>query len=146
MEKAQNPDFSNMPRTWHHCFNSECPRHDECLRYLTGQSLTDDSDCGPAIYPAACDGQSCRHFKQIRIIQAAYGFKNIFKEVRQKDYVHLRSQVIGYLGSQRTYYRYNRGDRKLSPEQQEHIARLFQKLGYSGTVNYEHYAEIIDFG
>ena len=87
----------------------------------------------------------CPHFKEIKVVRAAYGFKLLFKEVKQKDLDALRGKVVKYLGSYRTYYRYNSGERKLTPEQQEYISGLFRQFGYSDELQFEHYQDIISF-
>ena len=142
---SQPFDFSIVPPSWHLCFCDGCPRHDECLHFLVGQYAPDDLTWGPAVYPMAYKNGDCLHFKEIKVVRAAYGFKLLFKEVKQKDLDALRGKVVKYLGSYRTYYRYNSGERKLTPEQQEYISGLFRQFGYSGELQFEHYQDIISF-
>lgn len=147
MKKTQIPtfDFSEVPPSWQLCFCDECPRQDECLHFLAGQYAPDNLTWGPAIYPSAYKKGDCMHFKETKVIRAAYGFKPLFAEVKQKDYQKLRSQMMKYLGSYRTYYRYNSGERKLTPEQQEHIIGFFHRLGYTDELQFAHYQDVIDF-
>ena len=76
----------------------------------------------------------------------AYGFKLLFKEVKQKDYTRLREQMKAYLGSHGAYYRYNRGEKLLNPEQQQWIVNLFRTYGYTENLTFEQYREVYDFG
>ena len=138
-------NFSEVPASWMLCFCEGCTRHADCLRYLTGQHVPDDLTCGNAVYPSACRNGSCRHFKQIRVIHAAYGFAPLFREVKQKDYTLLREKMKAYLGGHGTYYRYNRGERLLTPEQQQWILSLFARYGYTDGLAFEHYRDVIDF-
>ena len=79
------------------------------------------------------------------MIHAAYGFTPLFKEVKHKDYTLLRDKMKEYLGSHTTYYRYNSGEHKLTPEQQQWILDLFARYGYTENLTFEHYQDIVDF-
>ena len=138
-------NFSDVPVSWLLCFCEGCPRHAECLRYAAGQYVPNDLTWGPSVYPVAWHQGSCQHFKPIRIIHAAYGFKQLFQEVKQKDYTPLREQMKAYLGGHGTYYRYNRGERLLTPEQQQWILNLFARYGYKENLAFDYYRDIIDF-
>lgn len=139
-------DFACVPPQWQLCFCEECPRHAECLRFLASQYAPDSLTWGPAIYPAAYKNGACPHFKEASVKRMAYGFKLLFKEVKQKDYTHLREQMKSYLGSHGAYYRYNRGEKLLTPEQQQWIINLFRTYGYTENLTFEQYREVYDFG
>lgn len=146
MSKLNIPfDFSLVPPSWELCFCDGCPQHEQCLRYQAGQYVPNGLTWGPAVYPSAYRSGPCRHFKQIRTIRAAYGFDPLFREVKHKDYTPLRDRMKAYLGGHGTYYRYNRGERMLTPEQQEWILALFRRYGYDGDLHFEHYADVLDF-
>ena len=138
-------NFDEVPPSWRFCFCNECPKHDDCLRYQTGLCLPDDRTWGNAVYPTAYRNGDCQHFKQIRLIHAAYGFETLFSNVKQKDYTPLRELLKNYLGGHGTYYRYNRGERVLTPEQQEWIVRLFARHGYTEGIQFDHYRDMLDF-
>ena len=138
-------DFSEVPPSWHFCFCGECPQHEDCLHFIAGLHLPDDLTWGDAIFPTAYKNGSCRHYKQLRVVRAAYGFAPLFKEVKQKDYTLLRELMKQYLGGHGTYYRYNRGERLLTPEQQEWILQLFARYGYRENLTFEHYKDVVDF-
>ncbi len=140
-----NFDFSDVPVTWPLCFCEACPRHQECLRFLVGTHVPQKLTWGPAIYPSAYQGGDCPHYKQPRIIKAAYGFRLFFRDVKQRDYTLLRDQMKAYLGGHGTYYRYNRGERLLTPEQQQWIRDLFASHGYDKDVDFEGYRNVLDF-
>ena len=61
-------------------------------------------------------------------------------------YLYLKtSRMKAYLGGHGTYYRYNRGEKLLTPEQQEWILRLFTRYGYSENLSFEGYCDVMDF-
>ena len=138
-------DFASVPPKWPLCFSEECPCHGECLRFLAGQLAPDDLTLGLAIYPAALKKDVCPHFKEARVKRMAYGFKQLFQEVKKKDNTSLHNQVEAYLGGHSAFYRFNRGERLLNPERQEWILNLFRKYGYTGNLAFDHYCEVYDF-
>ena len=49
-------------------------------------------------------------------------------------------------GSDRNFYRYNRGEYKLTPERQEEVMAVFRQHGYdTKDLRFEHYEELVDF-
>lgn len=138
-------DLSFVPPLWQLCFCNGCPRHGECLHFVTGQHVPDDRTWGPAIYPTAYRNGSCQHFKAIRTIRAAYGFDTLFREVKHKDISTLRDLMKDYLGGHGTYYRYKRGERLLTPEQQQWVLDLFARYGYKVGLGFDHYVDVVDF-
>ena len=138
-------DESNVAPAWRYCFCSECERHDDCLRYHTGLHLPADKLWGYAVLPAACKDGDCEFFKEIRLVRLAYGFDAMFEDVKNKDVTHIRADIFALLGGRSTYYRYHSGEYKLLPEQQEAIAAILAKYGYTENVKFDHYCDVLDF-
>lgn len=128
------------------CFRDDCPRAEECLRHLYGKNLPQDRLIGPTIYPTVpIRSYGCQFFKTSEPKIMAWGFSTLFEDVRHRHVVPMRKAMHKYLGSERNYYRYHRGDRTLSPEQQQWICNLFNEYGYTRDVVFDHYAEAYDF-
>lgn len=145
-EKHIELDFRNVPLSWQLCFLSECPKKDECLRQLAAKHLPENRDFGPAVYPTMKIGEEgCRLFTAGRPKQMAWGFETLFSEVKSKHEQALRLAMKNYLGGHTSYYRYHRGKRLLTPEQQEWIVGLFQQYGYSQGLVFDHYVTAYDF-
>ena len=142
----QDFDFASVPAGWQLCFCEDCPRHGECLRYRAGQHVPAKLHWGPAVYPTAWKSGECDFFREAQIVTLAWGFKPLFRDVKQKDYTPLRDKIKGYLGGHGTYYRYNRGERLLNPEQQEWVLNLFRRYGYTEDLAFAQYKDAYDFG
>ena len=134
-----------IPTSFARCFQSDCPLADTCMRFLAGQYIPDRQTKGEAIYPTARRDGDCKHYKQTRVIHAAYGFGALFAEVKKKDDTPLRDRIKAYLGGNTTYYRYHHGERLLTPEQQEWIIRLFRRHGYTDELHFDGYRDVYDF-
>ena len=141
-----NFDFSIVPPLWKLCFNEKCPLAKQCLRYAVGEKSPKTKTWGSSVFPAAWqENERCPHFKEIRIIRAAYGFKPLFRNVKVKDAPVLRRKMKSYLGSQSYYYRYNSGEYLLTPDQQKWILDLFRSYGYDEGLDFVGYRELLDF-
>ncbi len=138
-------NYADAPKSWYNCFNSACPKAGECMHFMTGKNVPADVTLGNAIYPNACKNGECRFFKQIRMMRGAYGFNTMLNDLKRKDEELLRGMITDYLGSNTTYYKFNRGEKLLTPEQQEWILALFRKYGYTGEKEFEGYRYIYDF-
>lgn len=131
-----------MSQYWVYCFNEHCPKHDECIHFITGKFAADAQDYGMCVFPKVCaGGQKCRLFKQARIVTFAWGFKKLFYNVKERDASLIRTLLKLYLGSHGTYYNYANGRRKLTPEQQQGVLNIFRKKGYTENLQFDHYVE-----
>lgn len=123
---------SPIPSSWLYCFNANCPRKDDCVRYRSTCAIQKGQTTGYTVYPTALrQDATCPHFKQLQMIHTAWGFGTMFDEVKAKDAPLLRSLIKHYLGGNGSYYNYHHGRRHLSPEQQEWIKQLFKRFGYT---------------
>lgn len=136
--------YEMLPPSWHYCFLDGCPKADQCILHLSSRVIPDNQTIGYAILPTALKDGKCPHFKQIRKICAAYGFKTLFEDVKRKDDTPLRDQLKAYLGSHGAYYRYNNGTKLLTPEQQQHILNIFRQWGYTTNLTFDHYRDVYD--
>lgn len=145
MMENQDFDFSKVPSGWQLCFNNDCPRCGECLRYVAGSHAPAEKEWGTAVYPKAlqADGQ-CRWYRTAEPKQAAWGFAKIFDNVRRLDFQPMRLRITDILGSKGVYYDHRNGVRPLMPDQQEAIARVFADFGYEPP-QYEKYGPCLDF-
>lgn len=137
--------FRDVPDGYHLCFNTECEKHADCIRYLAGKHLPTIVMGGPCVYPNAWKGGSCPYFKQTRIIHGAWGLRNLFKGIAQKDAQILKAKVTNYLGGPVAAYKYQHGEILLTPEQQAHIKELFEELGYQNELVFDGFTFIYDF-
>ena len=138
-------DFSQVPFNWPLCYLSQCPRHEECLRYEAHRHAPKQVTTHPCVMPTALEHDRCPHFHPIRKVRAAKGFRYIVSELKEKDLYPIRVEMTAYLGSRATYYRYKNGQLLLTPSQQERIAKILQRHGYTNEVRFDGYREIYQF-
>ncbi len=134
-----------VPKQWLHCFNTQCSLHDRCLRYITGLRLDYHTTQGFAVYPTASTLTPCPHYKEARIIRAAWGFDRLFTDVKARDGKTIRDTLKRMLGGHGSYYAYHHGVMVLTPELQEAILHLFQRWGYTENLTFDGYDTRVDF-
>jgi hypothetical protein len=137
--------FNDVPEGFHLCFNKECDKHDDCIRFLAGQHLPAVVMGGPCVYPNAWKDGFCPYFKQTRVFHGAWGLRNLFKEIPQKDARILKAKVINYLGGPVAAFKYQHGDEVLTPEQQQAIKDMFVEMGYTEELVFDGFTFVYDF-
>lgn len=136
-------DKGNTPKQVLFCFQGQCPKSSECVHYLCYLARGEAEEWGKAVFPKVLTEQACPFWAPLRVVRMAWGFDNLFRDVRVKDAPKLRAAMIALFGSKGQYYRFKLGQRKLVPEQQADVKKLFADYGY-GDVAFDHYAEELD--
>ena len=143
--EERNFDFGRVPEGFALCFSTECPLREECMRHLAGRHAPDTLTRGLSVFPNAYRHGQCCHYRPIRPIKAARGFGDILANVRRSDYSTMRAELVKYLGTGGTFYRYRNGERLLTPEQQEWMRQLLRRYGYEDDVQFNSYVMTYDF-
>lgn len=139
-------EYQDVPAGYQLCFNTQCPMRETCLRWNAGGKVPADKKWGPAIYPTALEADgTCRYFHKMESKRMAWGFDKLFYNVLARDDRPLRRALKQLLGGKTPYYRYNRGDKLLTPEQQSAVIQLFQSMGYTRDLEFDGYVTTYDF-
>ena len=134
-------DFSKVPSWYVLCTNNDCPMQAECLRHLAAQNAPDNLEISTCVMPRTLKNGYCRWFDKITIDVWAAGFDHLYDRVMKKDYTSMRKAITRYLHGCKFYYEYTRGERALSPEQQQWIRNYVRSNGYEWEVEYDRYFE-----
>lgn len=139
-------EFKDVPTGYQICFNHQCPMRENCLRWKAAQKVPATKKWGPAIYPAALEADgSCTFYHLAEPIRMAYGFSKLFYNALGRQTANLRMGLMQYLGGKTPYYRYNRGERLLTPEQQAWVIDYFRRAGYTKDLEFDGYVTTYDF-
>ena len=138
--------FQDAPWGYQLCFNSKCPKADECLHYQVGLLAPSTKTKGAAIYPAAWKNGDCPHYRSCQPVQLAWGFTNLYRHLPAQLASAARMHIRAHLSSgMSTYYRYHHGERFLSPKQQEEILDIMKVYGPTDDLRFDHYVTSYDF-
>ena len=132
-------DFNNMPALWALCFNSDCPLAEKCLRHYAATQLPDSQTRVATVAPGAQRGNSCQWFASKEPMRVAYGFRHLYDHVLHNDFAPMKKAITTLLRGRTNYYRYNRGELTLTPQEQQQIARLMASMGYDEAPVFDHY-------
>lgn len=142
-------NMSDVPYGWPMCFNNECAKKNECLRYCVGEKALDlepaAHETGICVTPAAYRDGECRKFFSIKTERVAWGFSHIYDKVLKIHYSEIIAEIKQYVHGGTNYYRYANGQKKLNEHQQQWIADLFSKYGYTDPVEFDHYEDKVTF-
>lgn len=143
MEK--NFDFKQVPYGWALCFLDACDRKAECMRYQAYRHMPVDRLCNNCVLPMALQRPQCPLFHPVQKIHVAIGFRKIFDKVLAKDIADMRAELRFYLGCKTTYYKYWKGEKPLTPSQQQWIRELFRRYGYTHEIAFDGMEEVYSF-
>ena len=138
--------FKEVPADWALCFRDECPVHEQCQRWLAGSYAPKTLAIHPCVTPMTVKKERpCKYYVKPEPVTLAYGFGDLFSQVRRNEYEPLRRAVYRIFGSESSYYRCKRGKRPISPEQQESVKKLFREHGYEHLVTFLRTQETYNF-
>ena len=140
-----NLKWKDVPNGWALCFNRDCPLRENCLRWIVGLMAPDDLTVSRCVMPHALKDGRCIHYATAEKQRYARGFTTIYDKVLKSDYTSMRKQMTDMLRGKRYYYEYMRGERLLSPAQQEQIREFFTRRGYANCVRFDDYEETLVF-
>lgn len=139
-------ESKNIPMGFELCFNDNCQHRENCLHYQARLVQTIKRLGGPAVYPTAWESGECQLFCDNKLVQKAWGFKGIYKNVPHHQQAEARRCVKNYFSSGNgPYYRYHHGENKLSPSQQQDILNILAKFGPTDGIVFDHYETDFNF-
>lgn len=139
-------NFSQVPYNYLMCLNRECPQARTCLRQLIEQSIPADVQRWTIVSPkhlAALKG-ACPHYRSASKVRFAKGFITLLENLPHKQMQTAISHLINHFG-QRTYYRFRKGERLLSPPEQVKVLSILKKCGVTHPQEFDAYTEEYDW-
>lgn len=139
-------DFSQVPYLYSMCLNEECPQADTCLRQLAEQSAPTNIQTWSIIRPkylSTLKG-ACPYYRSDAKVRFAKGFINILNNLPHKQMQTVISSLITHY-SRRTYYRIRKGERLLSPSEQQQFLNILKSCGVVRPLDFDAYLEDYDW-
>ena len=133
--------FSDVPKEWAICLQSDCPLAASCLRHHAGTLAPDDLKHHECVLPGARTGGACSAFVANHPVRLARGMKRLLKGIDYGKSMVMRKQLYNIFGSKSQYYRYCEGRWPIPPEQQARVADLFRQNGIASEPQYDDYFE-----
>ena len=139
-------ESKDIPMGYPLCFNDECTKKACCMHYQARLLMPENRYHGSAVFPTAWQDETCKCFREKRLVQKAWGFTHIYDNVPHYQRAEARFCVRSYFsGGCGPYYRYHHGDNKLSPRQQADIMAILATFGSTDGIRFDHYETAWDF-
>ena len=124
------------------CFIKDCPKHQICLHWLTGEQTLDQSLVITSVNPmnpnvkAGC----CELYRENKTASYARGIMHLLDMIPYTQARNIKRRLIQTFTRKR-YYEFRNGTRLISPTEQEQIARICQDEGWTGEIRYDGWEE-----
>lgn len=139
-------NFPEVPNQYPMCLNRECNKADTCLRQLVEQNVPADIPYWNIISPkhlATQDGP-CPYYRPATKVQFSKGFIRFLNTLPHKLLLTVTSQLTAHFG-RRTYFRIRKGERLLSPAEQQQLLAILKNCGVSDPLEFDAYIESYDW-
>jgi len=124
------------------CFINECPKHQTCLHWLTGEQTQDESPIITSVNPmnAHVKAGCCELYRENKTASYARGILHLLDIIPYNQARNIKRRLIKTF-SRKRYYEYRNGTRLIAPAEQEIIARICQEEGWTGEIRYDGWEE-----
>lgn len=140
MEEERN--FPEIPYNYRLCLKRECPKASTCLRQVAERHMPDDVAYWAIISPkhlASLEGD-CPFYRSDKKVTYAKGFIRMLDNLPYNQMRTVISALMGWFG-RRSYYRVRKGERLLTPSEQQQIANILKRCGVTTPPTYDAYIE-----
>ncbi|NDV81589.1 DUF6078 family protein [Bacteroides sp. 51] len=126
----ENFDYTQVPYNYVHCLHAQCGRAAGCLRFLVTQQAGSEVRHFSVFNPAHVIGkeEECPHFQEDRMACFALGITHLFDNVPYTKALKIKKMLYFRL-KRNTYYRIQRKERQLTPEELSMIREVFRNEG-----------------
>ena len=138
LQEEEEEAFRKKANHYLVCFIDSCPLHGQCLRWLTGQYINPKLPAYNAINPRnpenGCD--HCPMFRKKQRVMMKRGMTNLYHEMPGYMEHQIRHSLISQWG-RRNYFEMRRGDRLITPEQQQDVLNTCREFGWKGPIVFD---------
>lgn len=109
-------DYSTVPKNFAHCFNGQCKRTDECLRYQVALATPATRNFVFLVNPVRIrlSGEDCPFFLTTQKQTVARGMSHLFSSVPYAKALEIKNQMLRQWG-RTVFYRLYRKETFLLP-------------------------------
>ena len=143
MSKKEN---TSLPTNYPVCEYSNCPMAATCLHHIAYTMMMEQNEeFLRLINPARCSkDEACTYYRDKKPVIFARGFTNFQKHMYPQQYDQFISNLILHFGRNQ-YFKRRRGAILISPEEQEVIRQMLEKVGADSKMKFDNYEEHINW-
>jgi hypothetical protein len=128
-------DYSIIPDHFVYCVNSSCPRAEECMRHQLLAYATETFPMFRIVNPSYT-AADCASFTPHEKVSFGLGIKYMLDKIPLATANRIKQRLIAQYSST-TFYRWRRGAKLVTPEEQEAIRRAFRQEGITEEPQYD---------
>ena len=129
-----------VPNNYTLCIKGDCPKAANCLRHVSVAMMPTEvqkwSILSPA-YLAQMEGE-CPHYRSAEKVQYARGFVRMMSAMTVHQAHAFKGNIIAEFGMN-MYYRMRRGERLITPTEQEEIYQMLEQQGVTTRPEFDAY-------
>lgn len=138
-------EYKDIPKNYHVCMNDDCIMAGTCLHQKALLPLMEKEEILSVINPKICSKDaSCKKFRDCKPVLYARGFTNFQKRMYPEQYKHFMALCISHW-SRNVYFEYRRGERYLSPSEQQFIINTLKEAGLNENMEFDNYEKRINW-
>lgn len=139
--------LQDIPPYYAYCFTGKdlCPKAATCLRAIAAQPLAESEEEGknilycvnPVYVQRLSSADSCRYYRNNKPVRYAKGMTQLLEDLPLKQSRVVRLRVMQCFSCESYYYQSRKGERLISPQEQEAIRSVFRSAGVAGEPKFD---------
>lgn len=128
--------LKDVPKDYLYCFGAEaCPRSATCLHAMAARLLSESGETNPRIVRSVNPNLArqaatpCPFYRDNTPVRYARGMTHLFDDVPMKSGKVVRRKVMGCFSCESYFYLSRRGERLITPSEQQSIEAVFRSAG-----------------
>lgn len=138
--KVETFNYNQVPFGFEHCLLAHCPKADCCLRRYAALHAPQETAFFVVVNPNALPKnlELCTRFLSMKPVRMAWGIKGFLDQIPLQVAKDIRRILIAHF-SKTLFYRIQRKEKPVRPEDQDFIRRVFVEHGVLQEPVYEFY-------
>ena len=131
-----------VPTNYTLCLKGDCPKATMCLRHKATLMMQAEVQTWSILSPAyltKIEGE-CPYYRLAEKVQYARGFVQMMSSLTVKQANAMKDSIVAKFGMN-MYYRMRRGDRLITPTEQEAIYQILEQQGVNNRPDFDAYVE-----
>ena len=129
-----------IPNNYTLCIKENCPKANACLRHTATQMMPAEVQTWNIISPAnlaQIEGE-CPHYRSAEKVRYARGLVRMMSALTVNQAHVVKDNIVATFGMN-MYYRMRRGDRLITPTEQEAIYQILEQQGVTTRPEFDAY-------
>ena len=141
-QESSTKTSEKVPNNYTLCIKGDCPKAANCLRHVSVAMMPAEVERWQIVSPAylAQMGGECPHYRSAEKVQYARGFVRMMSALTVKQAHVVKDSIVATFGMN-MYYRMRRGERLITPTEQEAIYQMLEKQGVTTRPEFDAYVE-----